>query len=132
MPDEENRDSLSEAEMSDPAKEELEEVIGLLSREAQDETITLTVSVSDRSGGMKMYGFAFQSVPVAMSNHKGNFSVVPGEKGLLKWVMIGDPGSTMKVTVKRGDDVIAERNESKIEPPLGKAFDALLIRDIKP
>lgn len=88
-------------------------------------SVELVVKVSDSS--VKAYSFAFDGVPVPMRGGRGAFFAQPDEKKLLKWVMLGDPGATMKVTVTRDGKTVKERAKSTITPPLGKGFDALEI-----
>ncbi|MEO9826420.1 MAG: hypothetical protein ABJF50_18620, partial [Paracoccaceae bacterium] len=96
---------------------ESDAVSRLASMAADARAVTLNLKVSDRSSGLKMYGFAYDGAPVLMANHEGQFEAIPDKGGLLEWAMLGDPGSTMKVEVKRGDRIIAKRDQSKIDPP---------------
>lgn len=89
-------------------------------------SIELRVKVSDKDG-IRAYGFAFDGVAVPMSRGEGRFFAPAGQKKLLEWVMVGNPGGSMKVTVTRDGNVVAQRDKSTIPPPLGKGYDALEI-----
>ena len=91
-----------------------------------DLRIVLEIVVSHLNG-IADYGFAFDGQPVATSGGKGIFKAVPDRKKLLEWVMIGDPGATMKVEILRNGAAIYTRDASTIPPPLGKAYDAFMI-----
>lgn len=77
--------------------------------------------------GVDMFGFSFAGTPVLMSHNRGWFNGQIGRKGLLEWVMVGQPGGSMKVTVSDGGKVVAERTASTILPPHAEGYDALEI-----
>jgi hypothetical protein len=91
-----------------------------------DSAVQLDVAVADRAG-VKAYGFAFDGAPVPMSQGKGKFSAQSGQKKFLEWVMIGDPGGTMKVTVSRDGQAVKEREKSTIPDSGSKGYDAFEI-----
>lgn len=90
-------------------------------------SIELKVKVSERTG-VKAYGFAFAGAPVPMSQGQGKFFTTPSGEKLLEWVMVGDPGGTMKVTVTRDGTKVKEREKSTIPPPGTEGYDAFKIR----
>lgn len=95
--------------------------------EAAPETVELTIKVSDRDR-IKGYGFAYDRSPVPINGGRGKFFAVLGAKNkLLEWVMIGDPGGSMKVTVTRGAVTVDERKKSTIPNGYNKGYDAFNI-----
>lgn len=84
--------------------------------------VELQVAVSELSG-VRAYGFAYNGVAVPLHNGKGAFFARPNVEKLLEWVMVGDPGGTMKVVVSRGGQPIRTREKSTIAPPLGEGYD---------
>ena len=86
--------------------------------------LELVVKVTGKSG-IEAYGFAFAGAPVVMSGGEGAFFATRGDKRLLEWVMVGQPGGHMKVTVENGEQTVAERDESTIPAGFGKGYDAL-------
>jgi hypothetical protein len=96
------------------------ETLGLTSGQVE-----LQIKVTEING-VSGFGFAFGKSPVPMDNYKGQFHATPEKQGLLQWVMVGDPGGTMHVTVTDSSGkVVAERKASTISPPDSKAYDAL-------
>ena len=94
-----------------------------------DGAVEMQAKVSDKAG-IDAYGFAYGGVAVPMKNGSGKFfASATDESNLLEWVMIGDPGGTMKVVVTRISDggTVAERDTSTIPPPKTKGYDALQI-----
>ena len=91
-----------------------------------DSSVELLITVSDKSD-IRAYGFAYDGVPVSMSGGKGKFHAETGVMKLLEWVMVGEPGGTMKVVVTNGDTVVASRDKSTITPPYAKGYDAFEI-----
>jgi hypothetical protein len=85
-------------------------------------TVELRVKVSAKAG-VRAYGFAFGGAPVVMSNGQGRFFAPQGQAKRLEWVMVGEPGGTMQVTVTQ-DGAPLEDRQSKIAPPYGKGYDA--------
>ena len=94
--------------------------------EATAASVELEIKVSNRQG-INGYGFAFDGVPVPMSDGKGEFRAVKGEARRLEWVMRGNPGSTMKVEVLRDGAALYTREKSTIVPPFGTGLDAFQI-----
>ena len=92
-----------------------------------DNSIELLVGVTDRDG-VNAYGFAWGGAPVPMKGGKGKFFASPGVTKLLEWVMVGDPGGTMHVTVTRDGATVEEREKSTISPPGTKDYDAFEIK----
>lgn len=90
------------------------------------ETVELRVKVSDKVG-VRAYGFAFDGVPVVMQSGRGRFFAPKREAKLLEWVMIGDPGGAMRVSVTRDGTAVQEREASTIAPPFAKGYDAFEI-----
>ena len=94
-----------------------------------DGAVEMQVKVSDKAG-IQAYGFAYSGVAVPMKSGSGKFfASATDQNNLLEWVMIGDPGGTMKVVVTRVGDggPVAERDTSTIPPPKTKGYDALQI-----
>lgn len=91
-----------------------------------DDKVELVVKVSEKNG-VKGYGFAYDGQAVPMSQGKGKFRAPKNQTKRLEWVMIGNPGGTMKVEVLRGTTVIQSRAASQIVPPLGEGLDAFNI-----
>ena len=89
-------------------------------------SIELRVKVERNT--VKAYGFSYDGWPVALRNNIGTFPVIPGEEKLLEWVMVGDGGATMKVTVTRNGKLVKERAESKIPLGYSKGYDAFQIK----
>jgi hypothetical protein len=88
--------------------------------------IELEVRVSGEDG-VRSYGFAYEGVPVGMSADRGRFRATKNRKGLLEWVMLGDPGGKMKVEVLREGTAIKTRESSEIVPPEIEGYDAFEI-----
>lgn len=86
----------------------------------------LQVKISGKSG-VEAFGFSYAGTPVLMSQNQGVFNAKIGRKALLEWVMVGQPGGSMKVTVSDGSIVVAERVKSEILPPYAEGYDALEI-----
>lgn len=87
--------------------------------------IELRVKVSEKDG-IRQYGFSIDGAPVPMTGGQGKIHAPPGVKKLLEWVMVGNPGGSMKVTVTRDGTTVKER-KSTIPPPFGKGYDAFEI-----
>ena len=84
--------------------------------------ILLKIQVSDPTD-ISGYGFAYAGVAVKMSLGQGHFNAKKGVQGRLEWVMVGNPGGHMKVTVTRDGKAIRERPASTIPAPKKKAWD---------
>lgn len=84
--------------------------------------ILLKIKVTDPTG-ISQYGFAYAGVDVKMSLGEGQFNAKSGVEGRLEWIMIGDPGGHMKVTVTRDGKAIRERLASTIPAPRKKGWD---------
>jgi hypothetical protein len=95
--------------------------------EAAPETVELKIKAV-KGPGVKAYGFAYDRVPVPMTNGQGKFWAVREQLKLLEWVMVGDPGGTMKVTVTQGTIVVDQRDASTIPPGFSKGYDAFEIQ----
>ena len=91
--------------------------------DADPATLELRVEVSDRDR-VNAYGFAFDGVPVPMSQGRGKFFAPLGQTRSLEWVMVGDPGGSMHVKVTRAGVVVKERVKSTIPDGSAKGYDA--------
>jgi len=91
------------------------------------EVVELHIKVSEKSN-ILTYGFTYGGVVVPIHNDEGKFFATPDTEQFLAWVMIGDPGGTMKVEVTRNERVLYNRPRSRIPPPLTKGYDRFRIK----
>jgi hypothetical protein len=91
-----------------------------------DAIIEMQIEVSEKNG-IRGYGFSFDGDAVVMSDGKGEFSIPKNQTKFLKWVMIGDPGSTMKVVVSRDGTAKYTREKSPIIAPFSEGRDEFRI-----
>jgi hypothetical protein len=98
---------------------------GMLARDPANE-VELKVRVSGEDG-IRSYGFAYEGVPIGMSHDQGTFRATQNRKGLLEWIMVGDPGGKMKVEVLRDGTAVKTRESSEIVPPEIEGYDAFEI-----